>query len=60
MNGSKQAGDSPPVQSKGTKTIYINSIRIISKYVKFILLEYDVITYVDCKVLLCINKSVYI
>ena len=28
----KQTGDSVLVQSKGTKTIYINSIRIIDNY----------------------------
>jgi hypothetical protein len=32
VNGSKITGDSAPVQSKGMKTIYINSIRIIGKY----------------------------
>jgi len=29
MNGSKQTGDSALVQSQGTKTIHINSVRII-------------------------------
>ena len=32
INEPKQTGDSALVQSKLTKTIYINSIRIINKY----------------------------